>query len=260
ARLRQVTASQGLMLESTNPDLIVHQGSPSKHPQKRIETIEAAGELKIPFTTGILVGIGESPDERVAALEVIAGLHRRYGHIQEVILQNFVPHQSYYGREPAQIADAAAREYWQTGVYSGPNHDAPAWSSDVTIADLKELIATTGRLMPDVGIQVPPNLSDWWAELVHAGATDLGGLSANGDHISPEHPFPSPAAVRKRLHADGVALTERLCVYSEYIDPDWISRPVMDVIKRCYWSFIPRRGSGRRTSPFAVHDDAAPRA
>jgi FO synthase len=163
-----------------------------------------------------------------------------------VILQNFVPHQSYYGREPAQIADAAAQRYWRTGVADGPQLDQPSWACDVTIADMKRLIERCRELMPDVGIQVPPNLSDWWPELVAAGATDLGGLSANGDHISPEHPFPSPHQVRKRLAADGVALTERLCVYPEYIDPEWVAQGVLDVIKLRYWSFIPRRGSGRR--------------
>ena len=261
ARLRDVTASQGLMLESVSERLMqtVHAGSPTKHPAVRMETIAAAGELKIPFTSGILVGIGETEDERVASLEAIAGLHERYGHIQEVILQNFVPHQSYYGREPAQIAGAAADEYWRTGVWDGPALDAPSWACEVTIEDMKRLISETRRLMPGVGIQVPPNLSDWWPELVRAGATDLGGLSANGDHISPEHPFPSPTEVRKRLRADGVALSERLCVYPEYIDPEWISRPVMDVIKGSYWSFIPRRGSGRRTS-VDIADDVAPRA
>ena len=261
ARLRDVTASQGLMLESVSERLMqtVHAGSPTKHPAVRMETIAAAGELKIPFTSGILVGIGETEDERVASLEAIAGLHERYGHIQEVILQNFVPHQSYYGREPAQIADAAADEYWRTGVWDGPALDAPSWACEVTIEEMKRLISETRRLMPGVGIQVPPNLSDWWPELVRAGATDLGGLSANGDHISPEHPFPSPTEVRKRLRADGVALSERLCVYPEYIDPEWISRPVMDVIKGSYWSFIPRRGSGRRGS-VDVADDVAPRA
>ncbi len=118
ARLREVTASQGLMLESVSERLMktVHAGSPTKHPARRIETIAAAGELKIPFTTGILVGIGETEDERIASLEKLAELHERYGHIQEVILQNYVPHQSYYGREPAQIADAATREYWSTGM------------------------------------------------------------------------------------------------------------------------------------------------
>jgi FO synthase len=259
ARLREVTASQGLMLESVNPGLVAHQGSPTKHPARRLETIEAAGELQIPFTSGVLVGIGEAPDERTAALEALAEVHARHGHIQEVILQNFVPHQSYYGREPAEIADSAAKEYWRTGVSTGPVVDAPAWACEVTVEDLTALVEEARRLLPGVGIQVPPNLSDWWPALVAAGATDLGGLSANGDHISPEHPFPSPAAVRKRLAQDGFALTERLCVYPEYIDPEWLSQPVLDVIKAQYWSFIPRRGSGRR-GDVAVADDLAPRA
>jgi FO synthase len=248
SRLRDVTASQGLMLESVSERLMetVHAGSPSKHPARRIETIAAAGELRIPFTSGILVGIGETEEERMDSLAQLAKLSERYGHIQEVILQNFVPHESYYGREPAEIADHAAREYWRTGVGGGPQLEAPSWACEITIEDMKRLIAHARQLMPDIGIQVPPNLSDWWPELVRAGATDLGGLSANGDHISPEHPFPSPTQVRKRLQCDGLALTERLCVYPEYIDPEWLSRPVLDVIKRCYWSFIPRRGSGRR--------------
>jgi FO synthase len=259
ARLREVTASQGLMLESVNPDLVVHQGSPTKHPARRLEMIDAAGELRIPFTSGILVGIGETEEERVAALEALAEVHRRHGHIQEVILQNFVPHQSYYGREPAQIADAAAREYWRTGVATGRHLPAPPWATPVAIDEMKRLIGEARRLLPGVGIQVPPNLSDWWVELVGAGATDLGGLSANGDHISPEHPFPSPSQVRKRLRADGLALTERLCVYPEYIDQEWVSQGVLDVIKRCYWSFIPRRGSGRRQE-LRLADEVAPRA
>jgi FO synthase len=261
ARLREVTASQGLMLESVAARLMdtVHAGSPTKHPTRRIETIAAAGELKIPFTSGILVGIGETEEERMASLEALAQLHARHGHLQEVILQNFVPHDSYYGREPAEIADAAAAEYWRTGVGHGPQVAAPSWASPVSVDDMKRLIAEARRLMPGIGIQVPPNLSDWWAELVAAGATDLGGLSANGDHISPEHPFPSPTQVRKRLAADGYALSERLCVYPEYIDTDWVSTPVLDVITSRYWSFIPRRGSGRRIE-LNVADHVAPRA
>jgi len=260
-RLRAVTASQGLMLESVAERLMdtVHAGSPTKHPARRMETIAAAGELRIPFTSGILVGIGETEDERMESLAALAGLHGEHGHLQEVILQNFVPHQSYYGQEPADIAEGAAAEYWRTGVGSGPHLDAPKWACPVTLEDMKRLIAETRRLMPDVGIQVPPNLSDWWPELVAAGATDLGGLSANGDHISPEHPFPSPAQVRKRLAVDGYALSERLCVYPEYIDRDWVSEPVLDVITSRYWSFIPRRGSGRRAD-LQIADDAAPRA
>jgi FO synthase len=249
ARLREVTASQGLMLESVNPDLVAHQGSPTKHPERRLETIRAAGELKIPFTSGILVGIGESEDERVAALEALAAVHAEHGHLQEVILQNFVAHDSYYGREPAEIADASARARWATGIGDAGGRDRigpPNWATPVSIEQMKRLIAEARRLMPDVGVQVPPNLADWWPELVDAGATDLGGLSANGDHISPEHPFPSPHEVRKTLAAEGVALTERLCVYPRYIDSDWIAQGVLDVIKTSYWSFIPRQN---RTPP-----------
>jgi FO synthase len=255
ARLREVTASQGLMLESSAERLMatVHAGSPSKHPAQRLATIRAAGELKIPFTTGILVGIGETEQERMDSLAALAALHAEHGHVQEVILQNFVPHQSYYGREPAQIADAAAHAYWRTGVADGrPELALPEWACAVGIDDLKRLIGETRRLMPDVGIQVPPNLSDWWGELVAAGATDLGGLSANGDHISPEHPFPSPHQVRRALQRDGYALTERLCVYPRYIDPEWVSPGVLDTIKVRYWSFIPRRGSGRTDPPAPI--------
>jgi FO synthase len=305
SRLREVTASQGLMLESVSERLMqtVHAGSPTKHPVRRLETIRAAGELQIPFTSGILVGIGETSEERIASLEALAALHAEHGHIQEVILQNFVPHQSYYGQEPAEIAEATAREYWRTGVLRGKeglDADAldgregglghgrqaggfeegqrgdvdaqargalrarvgvplPGWATEgagpVSIEDMKHLIGETQRLMPDVGIQIPPNLADWWSELVVAGATDLGGLSANGDHISPEHPFPSPHQVRKRLQADGFALTERLCVYPQYIDPDWVSRGVLDTIKLKYWSFIPRRGSGRTDPPAPIRPD-----
>jgi FO synthase len=262
-RLREVTASQGLMLESISERLMqtVHAGSPTKHPARRLATIRAAGELRIPFTSGILVGIGESEDERVQSLEAIAAAHAEFGHVQEVILQNFVPHQRYYGQEPAEIADAAARAYWQTGVADGrPSVPLPDWASPVSIDDMKRLIAECRRLMPDVGIQVPPNLADWWGELVAAGATDLGGLSANGDHISPEHPFPSPHQVRKQLQRDGVALTERLCVYPKYIDPEWIAPGVLDTIKVKYWSFIPRRGSGRTEPPAPIRLDLVPRA
>ncbi len=313
ARLREVTASQGLMLESVSERLMdtVHAGSPTKHPARRLATIEAAGELKIPFTSGILVGIGETEEEQVESLEALADLHNRYGHIQEVILQNFVPHPKYYGAEVADIADEAARERW--GVERDPSAGAPpsnggggtevgvgrefpsegsrstlavsekatgmpppgasqavapgggipvappAWASEVSVDDIKRLIRECKRLMPDVGIQVPPNLSDAWGELVAAGATDLGGLSANGDHISPEHAFPSPHEVRKSLAPKGFALTERLCVYPQYMDAEWMEQGVLDVIKLKYWSFIPRRGSGRRSEE-AIDGGLAPEA
>ncbi len=289
ARLREVTASQGLMLESVSERLMdtVHAGSPTKHPAQRLATIEAAGALKIPFTSGILVGIGETEEEQVQSLEALAALHSEYGHIQEVILQNFVPHPRYYGQEVADIADASARERWETGgdaPAGAPQRDAssgtgvgllrefpsgasppvsegdrPSWASDVSVVDIKRLIHECKRLMPDVGVQVPPNLSDAWAELVEAGATDLGGLSANGDHISPEHAFPSPHEVRKGLAPKGYALTERLCVYPQYMDSEWMEQGVLDVIKLKYWSFIPRRGSGRRRDE-AIDSKLAPQA
>jgi FO synthase len=261
-RLREVTASQGLMLESVSERLMetVHAGSPTKHPQARLATIEAAGELRIPFTSGILVGIGETEEERIASLEALAEVQGRHGHIQEVILQNFVPHPRYYGQEVAEIADEAAQRRWSgiadPGTHGSEAEDVPGngsgalplpdWACEVTIEDMKRLIAECRRLMPEVGVQVPPNLSDWWPELVEAGATDLGGLSANGDHISPEHAFPSPHQLRKTLAPQGYALTERLCVYPQYMDPEWMEQGVLDVVKLKYWSFIPRRGSGRR--------------
>ena len=258
-RLREVTASQGLMLESINPDLVVHQGSPTKHPAKRLETMRLAGELRIPFTTGILVGIGETPDERVAALEAIAAVQAEYGHIQEVILQNFVPHPRYYGAEVADIADEASKRRWAGDEGASEELPLPEWAAPVSIDQMKELIAASKRLMPDVGVQVPPNLADWWPDLVEAGATDLGGLSSNGDHISPEEPFPSPHQVRKELAPRGYALTERLCAYPQYLDPEWMEQGVLDVVKLKYWSFIPRRGSGRRQE-IPPSPEVAPRA
>ena len=262
ARLREVTASQGLMLESISERLMetVHAGSPSKHPDVRLATIEAAGELRIPFTSGILVGIGETEDERIASLEALAASHERHGHLQEVILQNFVPHPRYYGREVAAIADKSAQLRWSNGS-PGANNGLPLpdWASPITLDDMKRLVSETRRLMPDVGIQIPPNLADWWDRLVATGATDLGGLSANGDHISPEHAFPSPHEVRKRLKPQGYALTERLCVYPQYLDPDWVEQGVLDVVKLKYWSFIPRKGSGRR-SERRIDAELAPKA
>jgi FO synthase len=237
ARLREVTASQGLMLESVNPDLVAHQGSPTKHPEVRLAAIRTAGELRIPFTSGILVGIGESEEDRVASLEALQGLD----HIQEVILQNFVPHRRYYGEEPAEIATGAAERYWRTGVSDAPHRDLPPWACPVSVEDMVRLVQEARRLLPGVGVQVPPNLADWWPELVEAGATDLGGLSANGDHISPEHPFPSPLQVRRRLQ--GIAApTERLCVYPQFIDEAWLSPRVLEVIRRRFRTFVPRRG------------------
>src|ERR687893_3222770 len=133
ARLREVTASQGLMLESIAERLMetVHAGSPTKHPERRLATLRAAGELRIPFTSGILVGIGETVDERIASLEALAAVHAEHGHLQEVILQNFVPHPRYYGAEPAEIADR--------GQKTDVELPFPKWASDVSLDEMKTL-------------------------------------------------------------------------------------------------------------------------
>ncbi len=204
ARLREVTASQGLMLESISERLMetVHAGSPTKHPARRLETINAAGELRIPFTSGILVGIGESEQERMDSLAALAEVHERHGHIQEVILQNFVPHQRYYGQEPAEIADEAAREYWRTGRRRRPSRAAAAGlgPTPLQIEDMKRLIAEARRLMPDVGIQIPPNL----AGLVEASSSARApptsvAFRPTAITSPPSNPFPSPHQVRKRV-------------------------------------------------------------
>jgi FO synthase len=137
--------------------------------------------------------------------------------------------------------------------------DLPSWATPVTLDEMKLLVRECKRLMPDVGVQIPPNLADWWPDLVEEGATDLGGLSANGDHISPEEAFPSPHQVRKELRPRGYALTERLCAYPQYLDPEWMEQSVLDVVKLKYWSFIPRRGSGRRQER-PPDPEVAPRA
>ena len=161
------------MLESVNPDLVAHQGSPTKHPARRLETIRAAGELRIPFTSGILVGIGETEDERVAALEALAAVHAEHGHLQEVILQNFVPHEQLLrpraGRHRRRGGAAALGDRDRATRPRRATVELPAWATPVSIDEMKRLVAECRRLMPDVGVQVPPNLADWWPELVARG-------------------------------------------------------------------------------------------
>ena len=181
-----------------------------------------------------------------------------------MILQNFVPHQRYYGAEPAEIADRgrarvlAHRASTGDAPARGRRAGARARAAAARVGAARSASRTSAPdrarrdgCCPTSASRCPPNLSDWWPELVAAGATDLGGLSANGDHISPEHPFPSPHQVRKRLQADGVALTERLCVYPQYIDPEWIAQGVLDTIKLRYWSLhpAPRPRPARASGP-----------
>jgi FO synthase len=191
ARLRTVAPSQGMMIESLNPDLPAHRGAPDKDPARRLATLEFAGELSIPFTTGILVGFGESRADRVAALEAIAASHERHGHIQEVIVQNFVPK-----------AGTTMR-------------DAPACSTD----DLVDAISLARSILPTgVHVQAPPNLVDDIATIVQAGIDDFGGVSpVTADYVNPERPWPSLAALREVAEDSGLELTPRLTVYPEYV-------------------------------------------
>ena len=168
AALREVTASQGLMLESVAERLMetVHAGSPTKHPARRLETINAAGELKIPFTSGILVGIGETEEERMASLAALAEVHARHGHLQEIILQNFVPASELLRARAGRDRRRRRRRVLADRRWARP----PARRSGVGLSGqhpgMTRLVAETRRLMPEIGIQVPPNLADWWPQLV----------------------------------------------------------------------------------------------
>ncbi|MBC2637895.1 MULTISPECIES: 5-amino-6-(D-ribitylamino)uracil--L-tyrosine 4-hydroxyphenyl transferase CofH [unclassified Rhodococcus (in: high G+C Gram-positive bacteria)] len=196
--LRTVSPGQGMMIESLNPTLMAHRGAPDKTPERRLATLEAAGELAIPFTTGILVGIGESPQDRVTALRAIADLHRRYGHVQEVIVQNFMP-------KPDTVM-----------------RNEPACPQD----DFLRTVAVARLILPpDVHLQAPPNLSEDLGPLLDAGIDDFGGVSpVTVDHVNPERPWPSLDRLREVTERDGKFLTPRLTVYPEFARrPDqWI--------------------------------------
>ena len=190
AVLRPVSASQGMMLESLNPDLDCHRNAPDKEPARRLATLEAAGVLQIPFTTGILVGIGESREDRLVALRAIAASHARHGHVQEVIVQNFLP-------KPATIMRKAA---------ACPS-DEYLW----TIAAARLI------LPPAIHLQAPPNLSDDFGSLLDAGIDDWGGVSpVTADHVNPERPWPDLDRLRKVTEARGHVLASRLTIYPEF--------------------------------------------
>ena len=198
ARLRTVSPSQGMMVESLNGELDAHRGAPDKDPARRLATLEAAGELAIPFTTGILVGIGESRQDRIDALEAIAESHRRHGHVQEVIVQNFLP---------------------KAGTAM---HQSPPCPPDEHL----DAIALARLILPtEVHVQAPPNLSDDFGVLLDAGIDDWGGVSPlTADHVNPERPWPALERLREVTEARGFALAPRLTAHPEFVrDPDrWI--------------------------------------
>jgi len=195
AALREVNVSMGLMLETLSERLLerggAHDRAPDKVPARRLRTVALAGKLGIPFTTGLLIGIGETPRERVDTLVAIRDLHERYGHIQEVIVQNFRA---------------------KPGI---PMRAAPEPSLD----DLLRTLAVARLVLgPDVNLQAPPNLSPRaYPRLLAAGLNDWGGISPlTPDHINPEKPWPLIPELRRATEGLGFVLRERLAIYPEF--------------------------------------------
>jgi len=199
--LRAVNASMGLMLETT-AEVEAHKNSPGKVPEVRLEMIARAGELKIPFTTGLLIGIGEKPEDRIQALEALKSLYDEYRHIQEVIIQPFVPKHT------------------------------PMWNVRPPGLDvLKEVVRAARAILPaEVAIQVPPNLTSP-RELIELGASDLGGISEHTiDYINPESPWPCEAELREAIAP--FVLRERLPIYPAFIKRGWYSKEISHLIAR----------------------------
>lgn len=202
-RFREVNPSMGLMLETT-ADIPAHRNCAGKKPEVRIEMLENAGKLRIPFTTGLLLGIGETPADREESLEVIRDVHRRYDHIQEVIIQNFCPKPS------------TPMEKW---AVPGPE-------------EVRDLILLAREILPaDISIQIPPNLINA-SELIDCGVTDLGGVSpVTIDYVNPEHPWPEIEELSAIVGKDR-RLCERLCIYRKYIDKGWYDPKLAGLIDK----------------------------
>jgi FO synthase len=213
AALREVSASQGIMLESTSARLCepggVHHGSPDKRPEVRLAMLRDAGELAVPFTTGILIGIGETREERIESLLAIRDLHREYGHIQEVIVQNF---RAKTGTKRAQAPE--------------PDLDDLLW----TVAAARIVLG------PAMNVQAPPNLSPGvYEQLVAAGINDWGGVSpVTPDHVNPEAPWPELETLARRTASVGKVLVPRLPVYPSYaLAPErWLHTGIAARVRR----------------------------
>ena len=205
--LREVNASMGLMLENTSNRMMespAHKKSPGKDPQLRIKTIENAGKLKIPFTTGLLIGIGETLEERADSLLEIRRIQDKYGHIQEIIIQNFKP---------------------KPGIEM-ENHPEPS------LLDMIRTVAVTKLLFPECGVQVPPNLNHGTAQIfLLAGADDWGGVSPiTKDYVNPEAPWPELDELKSLTKELGFKLEERLPVYPKYLNNEFLSDLIQEKI------------------------------
>ena len=199
ASLREVNASMGVMLETT-ADVAAHSGGRKKTPGQRLNTIRAAGETGVPFTTGLLVGIGETWRDRAESLLAIRELHERYGHVQEVIVQNVVPN--------------------ERSSFERPSVEA-----------MRRVVAMARVALPEeVSVQVPPNLSPT-ASLLDCGVDDLGGVSpVTDDYINPDYAWPALRELENLAEEAGVPLRERLPVYERFLDDEWVSDRVRDAI------------------------------
>ena len=208
-RLKEVNASMGLMLENSSERLMelpAHNKSPGKNPKIRLETIENAGKLKIPYTTGILIGIGETHEEVAESLLKIRELYDEYGHIQEVIIQNFTPI---------------------------PGIEMENWPEPSFLDMIRTVIA--GTLLfgdTDVSIQVPPNLNNDTAQIfLLCGADDWGGVSpVSPDYVNITSPWPGIEELQKLTEDAGFELTERLCVYEKYVNNEWLNETLLEKI------------------------------
>jgi FO synthase subunit 1 len=198
-RLREVNASMGVMLETT-ADVAAHAGGRKKTPGQRLNTIRAAGRAGVPFTTGLLVGIGETWRDRAESLLAIRDLHERYGHVQEVIVQNVVPNDRSSFERPS-------------------------------VETMRRVVAMARVALPEsVSVQVPPNLSPT-ARLLDCGVDDLGGVSpVTDDYINPDYAWPALRELEDLADEAGVPLRERLPVYERYLDDGWVSDRVRDAI------------------------------
>jgi len=203
--LRLSNPSLGLMLENISPRLMEpgmpHHDCPDKDPVLRMETVETAGRLRIPFTSGILVGIGETPREIIESIVALREAHGRWGHLQEIIVQNFQP------KADTRMRDAAAPD-------------------PVTMATVVAL--TRWMFGPEMNVQVPPNLSEGFGAFLDAGINDWGGVSPlTIDWVNPEAPWPHLDHLRSVTEDAGFDLRQRLPVYPEFIGPDWIDHELL---------------------------------
>lgn len=205
ARLKTVNVSMGLMLEQVTPELLktVHRHAPSKVPEVRLQQLAWAGELEIPFTTGLLLGIGEIQADWCATLEAIAEVHAQWGHIQEVILQPHSP---------------GHQQVWQGAAFE--------------VEQLLEAIAIARRILPEsITLQIPPNLidqPDLLLACLQAGARDLGGIGPK-DEVNPDYPHPDAATLADLLHPAGWQLLPRLPIYPQY--DEWLSAPLKAAVQ-----------------------------